>query len=120
MRNEWWARRHPQGLWLLPAPSMQRPQRPGESASTTSLRTPASGQTLQPLGLAGTASFNGVVRGSTSSPHLTGQLSAQNLQVQGSAWKLIRTNIDASPSQVSLQRAELDPAAQGRIALNAS
>jgi translocation and assembly module TamB len=84
-------------------------------------RTPAPGQPApQPLGLAGTATFNGVVRGSTSAPHLTGQLAANNLQVRGSTWKLIRTNLDASPSRLALQNAELDPAAQGRIALNAS
>ena len=84
-------------------------------------RTPAPGQpALQPLGLAGTANFNGVVRGSTSAPHLTGQLTANNLQVHGSTWKLIRTNVDASPSRVALQNAELEPAAQGHIALNAS
>ena len=84
-------------------------------------RTPTPGQPApQPLGLAGTATFNGVVRGSTSAPHLTGQLTAQNFQVHGSTWKLIRTNVDASPSRVALQNAELDPAAQGRITLNAS
>ena len=83
-------------------------------------RTPEPGQPLPPLGLAGTASFNGAARGSTSAPHLTGQLSAQDFHVHGSAWKVLRTNIDASPSQISLQHAELDPAAQGRITLNAS
>lgn len=84
-------------------------------------RTPAQGQPApEPLGLAGTASFNGVVRGSTSAPHLTGQLSAQNLQIHGSSWKLIRTGVDASPSQVNLQNAELDPAAKGHISLSAS
>ncbi len=83
-------------------------------------RTPAPGQPLQPLGLSGTASFTGVVRGSVADPHLTGQLIAQNLQLQGSAWRLLRTNIDASPSQVSLQHAELDPAAQGRVTLSAT
>ena len=84
-------------------------------------RTPTPGQPPpQPLGLAGTANFNGVVRGSTSVPRLTGQLTAHNLQVRGSTWKLIRTNVDASPSKVALQNAELDPASQGRIALNAS
>ncbi|WP_109484445.1 translocation/assembly module TamB domain-containing protein [Occallatibacter savannae] len=84
-------------------------------------RTPTPGQPApQPLGLAGTATFNGVVRGSTSAPHLTGQLNAQNLQVHGSTWKLIRTNVDASPSRAALQNAELVPASQGHIALNAS
>jgi hypothetical protein len=34
-------------------------------------RTPAQGP-VQPLGLAGTALFQGTVRGSTSAPHLTG------------------------------------------------
>ncbi|MBS1803084.1 MAG: translocation/assembly module TamB [Acidobacteria bacterium] len=83
--------------------------------------TPAPGQPApQPLGLAGTATFNGVVRGSTSAPHLTGQLTGNNLQAHGSTWKLIRTNVDASPSRVALQNAELDPASQGRITLNAS
>ena len=83
-------------------------------------RVAAPGQPLQPLGLAGTAAFNGVVRGSTSAPHLTGQLTAQNLRVQGSAWKLVRTDVDASPSRISLQHAELSPATQGRVTMNAS
>lgn len=84
-------------------------------------RTPTPGQPApQPLGLAGTATFNGVVRGSTSAPHLTGQFAANHLQVHGSSWKLIRTNVDASPSRVALQNAELVPASQGHIALNAS
>ncbi len=82
-------------------------------------RVPAPGQPMQPLGLAGTASFTGVVQGSTSAPHLTGQLTAQNLQVQGSSWKLVRTAIDASPSNLTLQHAEIVPAGQGRLTLNA-
>lgn len=81
-------------------------------------RAPAPGQPLQPF--SGTGSFNGVVRGSTSAPHLTGQLVAHDLRIRGSSWTMIRTNIDASPSQVSLQHAELDPAAQGRVTLSAT
>ena len=83
-------------------------------------RAPSPGQPLRPIGLAGTASFNGIVRGSTSAPRLTGQLTAQNLQVQGTAWRLLRTGIDASPSQVSLQHAEFDSATQGRITMSGS
>jgi translocation and assembly module TamB len=83
-------------------------------------RSPAPGQgSVQQLGLAGTASFNGVVRGSTSAPHLSGQITSHNLQLHGSSWKLIRTDVDADPSQVRLRNAELDPAARGRITLNA-
>jgi translocation and assembly module TamB len=82
-------------------------------------RTSVAGQP-QALGLTGIASFNGVVRGSTSAPHLSGQFTAQNLQFQGSTWKLVRTNIDASPSLLSLQHAELDPAPQGRVTLSGS
>jgi len=82
-------------------------------------RVPQQGHAAQSLGLAGTATFNGVVRGSTAAPHLTGQFSAQNLQVEGSAWKLIRTGIDVSPSGASLQNAELVPAGQGSLTLDA-
>lgn len=83
-------------------------------------RTSTPGKPAAPLGLAGTATFDGTVTGSTSAPHLGGKFSAQSLQVQGSSWKLIRTSVDASPSRVSLQNAELVPAAQGRITLNAA
>lgn len=84
-------------------------------------RVPTPGQPApELLGLAGTASFNGVVRGSTTAPHLTGQLTAHDLEVHGSTWKLLRTNVDASPSQISLQDGELDPATRGHITLNAA
>jgi translocation and assembly module TamB len=78
------------------------------------------GHPTQPLGLAGTASFEGTVRGSTAAPHLTGQLQAANLQVAGSAWKTLRTHVDVSPSFASLQNADLEPASRGRIVFNAS
>jgi translocation and assembly module TamB len=81
--------------------------------------TSAPGQPVQQPGLAGTASFTGVVRGSTSAPHVTGRFSAQSVQIQGSSWKQIRADIDADPSHVNLQRAEIEPASQGRITMNA-
>ncbi len=83
-------------------------------------RTPAAGQSLQSLDIAGSATFRGNVDGSTSAPHLTGQLSAQNLRLNGTNWKVVRTGVDASPSRVSLQHADLEPATQGRITLDAS
>ena len=79
---------------------------------------PAQGQ--QPLQLAGSATFLGSVEGSTSAPHLTGQLSASHLQVNGTAWKIFRAGVDASPSHAALRNAELDPEPKGHITLNAS
>jgi translocation and assembly module TamB len=74
----------------------------------------------QPFALSGRATFQGNVTGSTSAPHLTGQLNASNLNVNGTAWKVFRTNVDASPSQASLRGADLEPAAGGRITLDAT
>ena len=71
-----------------------------------------------PLGLYGAATFNGAVTGSTSAPHLTGQLNASNLRVKGSSWRLLRTNVDVSPSQAALQNGELDPLQKGKITFN--
>jgi translocation and assembly module TamB len=83
-------------------------------------RTPAPGQTLQPLGLAGAATFQGNVQGSTAQPRLTGRLSATNLQFKGSSWKLFHSAVDLSPSQLSLQLASLEPASHGDITFSAS
>jgi translocation and assembly module TamB len=76
--------------------------------------------TAQPLDLSGAASFQGTVQGSMSAPHLTGQLAASNLHVNGTDWKVVRTGVDASPSSASLQHAELEPQTGGRITFSAS
>lgn len=77
------------------------------------------GKPLEPLGLSGTASFQGTVTGSTAAPHLAGQFLASSLHVNGSSWRVIRTSVEASPSVISLQHAELEPASRGHITLNA-
>jgi len=83
-------------------------------------RTPPPGQTLQPLGLGGTASFAGTVQGSASSPHLSGTLKALSLQLNGTSWKVLSTGIDVTPSQVSLQNGDLEPASRGHLHFSAS
>jgi translocation and assembly module TamB len=83
-------------------------------------RTGTPGHPVQPLGLAGAAFFQGTVRGSTASPTLTGQLQAANLQVEGSAWKTLSTNVEVNPSLVRLQNGDLESASRGRIMFNAS
>ena len=74
----------------------------------------------RPLGLAGTAQFEGTVRGSTSAPHLTGQLTASQFKVNGTEWRVLRTNVDVSPSLASLLHADLEPVSHGKITFDAS
>ena len=75
---------------------------------------------LRSLALAGSATFTGTVQGSTSAPHLSGQLDAKNLQLNGTTWRVFRTNIDANPTQISLTHADLEPAPRGKLTFNAS
>jgi translocation and assembly module TamB len=83
-------------------------------------RTPEPNGSATPLDLAGSASFQGSVQGSLSSPHLTGQLSASNLHVNGTDWKVFRSSVEASPSMASLQHADLEPQTRGRVMFNVS
>jgi translocation and assembly module TamB len=93
----------------------------GEIATIADLfRTPAPGQPAQPLDLGGRATLTGTVSGSTNAPHFSGELAAQNLEVQGTSWKLLRAGIDLSPGSAGLRNAELDAAPRGRIVLSAS
>ncbi len=87
------------------------------SSIVNSFHPPAADQ--PPLDLAGTASFQGNVTGSMAAPHLTGQLTAMNLHMNGSDWKLVRAEVDASPDHAALENAELEPATHGHIALSA-
>jgi translocation and assembly module TamB len=72
------------------------------------------------LRLAGTASFDGMINGSASTPHITGQLAASNLQIRGTQWQSLRTNVEASPSLVSLQHGTLVPEPHGTIDFSGS
>jgi translocation and assembly module TamB len=80
----------------------------------------AFGAMPEPVGLGGMANFTGTVRGSTTNPDISGQLSATALKVKGTEWSTVRTNVDASPSHVDLRNADLTPASnRGRITFNA-
>ncbi|MGH9502831.1 MAG: translocation/assembly module TamB domain-containing protein [Terriglobales bacterium] len=68
-----------------------------------------------PLGLYGRATFGATISGSTRSPDIRGQLSATDLRLKGTSWKLLRTQFTASPSAVRLNNAELVSSTQGHI-----
>ncbi len=69
----------------------------------------------QPIGVYGRAALNATVSGSTRSPQISGQLTAENLRVRGSEWKLLLANVAASPSQIRVEDGELDSASRGRV-----
>ena len=79
------------------------------------LRPTSPAQPARPLDLHGTALFRGTVRGSLQQPLLSGQLTARNLHVLGSQFRLLRVDIEAGPSQLSLGNGELDPAPSGKL-----
>lgn len=83
-------------------------------------RSAAPGETLQPIDLAGKAAFAGTIEGSTDRPHVTGELTAQDLYFRGTGWKALRTGVDLSPDHAALHNADLEPASRGRITLDAS
>jgi len=72
------------------------------------------------LGLAGAVSFDGMIKGSASAPHIAGKLVASNLQIHGTRWRSLRTNVEASPSLVSLQHGTLVPEPHGAVDFSGS
>ncbi len=69
----------------------------------------------EPLGLHGHAALNATVSGSTHNPQVTGQLTADNLRVHGTEWKVLHANFTANPTQIRVDNGELDSASRGRI-----
>lgn len=72
----------------------------------------------QPLDLYGAASLDATVRGTAGAPQIRGQLTARNLQLHGSTFRMLRAALQASPSQVSLQNGDLELGRHGRLTFN--
>jgi translocation and assembly module TamB len=79
------------------------------------LKTTISHEPPPKLDLYGAASFSGFITGLVTEPQLKGKLEASNLRVKGSAWKLLRANVEAGPLAVSLSGGSLETATQGKI-----
>src|SRR5712692_2005474 len=83
------------------------------------LQTPkaeaASGSTpVRTLSISGSAALTGDMQGSMKNPHISGQVTAQNLLVDGSQWRDLQFAIQASPSGITVQRGSLVAARQGQ------
>lgn len=76
--------------------------------------SPAGKKPSLPEGLSGTASFNGTVKGTTAAPRIQGMLLITNLHINNSDWRLLKANIDASPSHARLLDGTLLSPTQGR------
>ena len=72
----------------------------------------------EPIGLYGRAALRATISGSTRSPQVAGQLTANDLRVRGTSWKILRANLAASPSQIRIENGQLDSAARGRVTFN--
>jgi translocation and assembly module TamB len=73
-----------------------------------------------PIGVYGRAAVAATVTGSTANPQINAQLTATNLRLRDSAWKSLRAEIVANPSQISVQNGQLEPANQGHIRFQAA
>ncbi len=73
-----------------------------------------------PTTISGAAVLNATVRGSTRKPEIAGQMSAQNLRVQGTEWTMARLNLRANPSQFAIQNAVLVNAHRGQASFDAT
>jgi translocation and assembly module TamB len=89
------------------------------AALASSLQTSSSSSESQPIDVSGTAKLDAIVQGSIQNPRISGQLSAQDLEVQGSRWKSAQLVLQANPSQFTVKQAVLVSAQQGSLNFSA-
>ena len=73
-----------------------------------------------PPAISGSATLNATVQGSIQKPAITAQLNAENLEVEGSAWKSAKVAMHANPSGATVDSALLVNAHQGQANLTAA
>jgi translocation and assembly module TamB len=74
-------------------------------------------QTLPPI--SGKAAANALVQGSLKRPTVAAQLSASNLEIQGSEWTTVTLSVRANPSELRVENGLLRNARQGQATFNA-
>lgn len=78
-----------------------------------------SAQTQMPA-VSGSATATASVHGSLKRPNVSAQVTAQNLAVEGSRWKSVDLQAQASPTQIVVSNASLVNADQGQATLTAN
>jgi translocation and assembly module TamB len=79
---------------------------------------PTDAPSMDAYDLHGSARFTGQVSGPVKDPRIRGQLSGDGLQVQESKWRALRATIDASSSNVTLQKGYLEGEQQGQLSFD--
>jgi translocation and assembly module TamB len=64
--------------------------------------------------------MNASITGSLKRPHISAQVAANNLSVEGSQWRILQVNAEASPSGISLQDGKIINARAGQITFHGS
>jgi translocation and assembly module TamB len=72
----------------------------------------------RPLDLSGTASFAGEMRGTTTSPTISGRLTGADIHVRGALLHAVRANLEVSPSKASVEDGHLELDGQGVMDLS--
>jgi len=70
--------------------------------------------------LSGSATLAATVRGSMKRPEISGEVAAQNLKVQGSEWRSVNANLEATPDHVVISDGTLISAQRGRASFSGS
>jgi translocation and assembly module TamB len=70
--------------------------------------------------ISGSATVNATVRGSIQKPAIIAQVDAQNLEIEGSAWKDAKIALHATPSGIAIDSASLINAHRGQATLTAN
>ena len=73
-----------------------------------------------PPAVSGSANLNVAVRGSLKKPTIAGQMAANDLRLEGSQWRTLKFNIQADPSQISIQNGVLVNTEKGQATFSAT
>jgi translocation and assembly module TamB len=83
-------------------------------------KSPQGSMPAKTLNVSGSATLAAQMLGSMTEPRITGQIAAQNLQVEGGQWRSLQFALQASSSAISVQRGSLISARQGQATFSAS
>jgi translocation and assembly module TamB len=92
----------------------------GDLHQLVALASSFSSKPTVPPAISGSATLKATVQGSMQAPQISGNLSAENLSVEGSQWRGAGFSLQASPSRVVISNGTLVAARQGHASFGAT